>query len=317
MLNKTESCTMTQQSRIIENLSQSDDQAWLEPISSLEELEIHYDPDGRTLWEFMRPTGRPSFTTGLIRDSLNVLDAVEFAYRTMVEPPVDYMILGSRMPGAFNLGGDLAWFFELIVTGDREGLRRYAYSCVEAQYRCGIHMNLPVCLIALVQGDALGGGFEAALSHDFIIAERSARFGLPEILFNLFPGMGAYSFLSRRLDSTRAQKLMSSGLVYTAEEMREIGIVDVVAEDGQGIEATQQFIEEHRRNRKSRMAISRLRELASPLSHREMTDIADLWVETALSLDSRDLRRMRHLTAAQDRRTPRAAAEVDAQRVSA
>jgi DSF synthase len=41
--------------------------------------------------------------------------------------------------------------------------------------------------ISLVQGDALGGGFEAALTSDVIIAEESAQMGLPEILFNLFP----------------------------------------------------------------------------------------------------------------------------------
>jgi DSF synthase len=304
MLNQVNNYTHSKQSGNVDNISLPDDIAWLKPISSLEELEIHYDRGGKTMWEFMRPMGRPSFTTGLLRDSLHVLDTIENAYRTLAEPPVEYMILGSRMPGAFNLGGDLAWFHKLIIAGDRESLRRYAYSCIEAQYRCGTRMNLPLCLIALVQGDALGGGFEVALSHDFIIAERSARFGLPEILFNLFPGMGAYSFLSRRLDSSRAQKLMTSGLVYSAEEMHELGIVDAIAEDGQGVDAAQQFVDEHRRSRKSRLAVSRLRNLVSPLTFEELATIADLWVETALTLDERDLRRMRHLAAAQDRRSP-------------
>ena len=52
-------------------------------------------------------------------------------------------------------------------------------------------LNLPMVTIALVQGDALGGGFECALAHDLIIAERSAKLGLPEVLVNLFPGIGA------------------------------------------------------------------------------------------------------------------------------
>ena len=51
--------------------------------------------------------------------------------------------------------------------------------------------------VALIQGDAIGGGFEAMLTNDVVIAERTAKFGLPEILFNLFPGMGAHSFLKR------------------------------------------------------------------------------------------------------------------------
>jgi DSF synthase len=252
----------------------------------------------------MNPAGRPSFTPGLISDCTKALDAVEQAHRSGTPAPVDYLVLGSRMPGTYNLGGDLARFQQMILAGDREGLRHYAHSCVKGQYRRGTRMNLPICTIALVQGDALGGGFEAALSHDIIIAERGAKFGLPEILFNLFPGMGAYSFLSRRLDSARAQRLMTSGLLYSADEMCAMGIVDVVAEDGDGEAAVLRFIDQHRRSSKSRLAVARLRELASPLSLQEMLDITDLWVETALTLEARDLRKMRHLVAAQERRLP-------------
>jgi DSF synthase len=56
---------------------------------------------------------------------------------------------------------------------------------------------LPILTVGLVQGAALGGGFEALLSFDYVVAERDATFGLPEILFGLFPGMGAHSLLSR------------------------------------------------------------------------------------------------------------------------
>ena len=54
--------------------------------------------------------------------------------------------------------------------------------------------HTPLITIALVQGDALGGGFECALSFDVLIAERSAKMGLPEVLFNLFPGMELTAF---------------------------------------------------------------------------------------------------------------------------
>ena len=60
-------------------------------------------------------------------------------------------------------------------------------------------MDLPILTVALIQGDAVGGGFEAMLTDDIVIAEQGAKFGLPEILFNLFPGMGGYSFLRRKV----------------------------------------------------------------------------------------------------------------------
>ncbi|MDR3437188.1 crotonase/enoyl-CoA hydratase family protein [Telmatospirillum sp.] len=280
---------------------------WLSSISSLPELDVFYDAEAKTLWQYMKPLGRPSFTPGLIRDCTAVINAVELSHRTAQDETsqqVQYMILSSRIAGIYNLGGDLARFQKMIEARDREGLRHYAHSCVEAQYRRAIRMNLPICTVALVQGDALGGGFEVALSHDIIIAEKQAKFGLPEILFNLFPGMGAYSFLSRRLDSARATRLMTSGRLYCAEEMYEMGIVDILADDGDGADAAIGFIEQHRRAGKARMAIAKLREMVTPISRQELIDITDLWVETALSLDARDLRKMGHLVAAQNRRVP-------------
>ena len=70
---------------------------------------------------------------------------------------------------------------------------------------------MPLTTITLVQGDALGGGFEAAISSNVVIAEKSAKFGLPEVLFNLIPGMGAYSFLVRRTSPDLAEKIIMSG----------------------------------------------------------------------------------------------------------
>ncbi|MTJ80449.1 MAG: crotonase/enoyl-CoA hydratase family protein [Telmatospirillum sp.] len=280
--------------------------SWLSSISSLRELDVYYDAEEKILWQYMKPDGRPSFTPGLIKDCTAVIDAVERSHMLRGEGEADavqYMILGSSLPGIYNLGGDLARFRTLIERRDRDALRDYAHSCVHAQYRRAIRMNLPICTIALVQGDALGGGFEVALSHDLIVAEQRAKFGLPEILFNLFPGMGAFSFLSRRLDAARAERLMTSGRLYSAGEMHEMGVVDVLAPDGEGVSAVMDLIGRHRRAAKARNAISRLRQMVSPITHQELIDITDLWVETALSLDARDLRKMSHLVAAQDRRT--------------
>ncbi len=50
--------------------------------------------------------------------------------------------------------------------------------------------GLPFVTVALVEGDALGGGFEAALSCDVIVATPQAKFGFPEVLFHLFPAWG-------------------------------------------------------------------------------------------------------------------------------
>lgn len=277
---------------------------WLGFAAGLIELDLSYEEDRKVLWQYMAPEERPSFTPGLIADMNATIDFVDDAWRERrgQDGPIDFLVLASRMPGIFNLGGDLPRFLRLIQSRDADSLRRYAHACVDGQHRLALNLNLPLCTVALVQGDALGGGFEAALAHNVIIAERSAKFGLPEILFNLFPGMGAYTFLAKRLDPARAERLILSGRVYSAEEMYAMGVVDELADDGDGIDACYRFIDTYRRTRRTRKAVFQARQIVNPVSRDEMFRIADLWVESALDLDATDLRKMQHLAKAQDRR---------------
>ena len=270
-----------------------------------DELEVRYDDHERIFWKYMKSETRPSYTMGMLADirrAMNVVKSMFRDYDGTGEAPVKYVVFGSRMPGLYNLGGDLPLFVELIRAGDREGLRAYAHACIELQYWRYTKLGLPYVSISLVQGDALGGGFEATLAEDIIIAERKAKFGLPEILFNLFPGMGAYSFLSRRLDQARAEKMILSGRVYSAEEMYEMGLVDELVEDGMGENALYDFIERNRRGFDTRLAVYDARRKTQPVTHEELIAITDDWVETAIKLDKADLRRMERLANAQDRR---------------
>lgn len=281
----------------------------LATLPRLDELGLRYDADTRALWQFMQPAGRPSFTPGLLRDMTTALDLAEQSHRhgSDAEAAVRFLVLGSALPGIFNLGGDLPHFIKLITAGDRERLLWYARVCAQGQHRRAVGLDLPICTIALVQGDALGGGFEAALAHDVIIAERSASFGLPEVLFGMFPGMGAYTFLARRLDPIRAERLILSGKVYKAEELHAMGVVDELAEDGHGPQVARDFIRSFSRARSARQALLTARKMLQPVTLKELVDIAELWVDAALQLGAADLRKMSHLAKAQDRRWQRIA----------
>ena len=270
-----------------------------------ETLDVELDQQSRTYWCSMRAQGRGSFTPELLRDLIGMQNSITrmFAERTD-EPkrPFDYFVLASQSPGTFNLGGDLGLFAEKIRAGDRAALQRYAHTCVEAVYNGHIAFATPVVTIALVQGDALGGGFESALALDLIVAERSAKLGLPEVLFNMFPGMGAYSFLSRRLGAAQAEKMILSGRIYTAEELHEMGIVDVLAEDGEGEQAVREYIDRHAYRHNAYRGVFQARRRVNPVTFEELRDVTDIWVEAAMNLNDADLRRMSRLTSAQDRR---------------
>ena len=210
-------------------------------------------------------------------------------------------MFGSRTPGVFNLGGDLGMFIEAIMRKDRDLLTYYAHLCVDNQYRRATGFGAGITTISLLQGKALGGGFEAALATDVIIAERSTTVSFPEILFNLFPGMGALSFLGRRIGLKKAEEIINSGGVYTAAEMRDLGVFDEVVEDGLGLEATRRFIQNRQRRQNAYSALQRAKLHFQPVELSELKAIVDVWVDAALRVETRDLRMMARLVKAQDK----------------
>lgn len=278
---------------------------WISASQSYRSVDVRLDRKASALWAYMNPQERPSVTRQLAEESrhlqgrmASLLDAQE----REGEDPLRYVVWASRLNGIFNLGGDLPLFASLIRTRDRVALLDYALACVDVVYNNAVAMGLPIQTLCLVQGDALGGGFEAAISANVVIAERHAKFGLPEVLFNLFPGMGAYSLIARRTNAVTAERLIFSGKVYSAEEMYDLGLVDVLCEEGEGVAAVDQFIKQNQRNQASRCAIFKARQMVNPLSKTEMQAITESWVEAALKLEECDLKRMERLAKAQNRR---------------
>lgn len=273
----------------------------------LSEFDVHYEAEEKLLWCYFDFSGRPCFTPAVLEQAQRIQSLVHglSSDASAEEQPVRYLVLASRTPEVWNLGGDLALFAELIRSGDRGGLARYARSCCEVGYTNATLYDLPILTIALVQGEALGGGFEAVLSSNVIIAERGARFGLPEILFNLFPGMGAYSFLARRIGPGLTERMLLSGEIYSAEQLHALGVVDVLAADGGGVDAVYAYIGRGGRRHHAHCAVRQARQIVQPVTFDEMMRIADLWVDAAFKLSDADLRKMLRLAAAQDRRRAR------------
>jgi DSF synthase len=270
-----------------------------------DEIEIEIDAAQETSWCWMSPVGAPSFTPGLLRDLSAHQRTIRRAFDATpagAPAPIKQAVFASRLPGIYNLGGDLDLFAGWIRDRDREGLRSYAKACIDVLHENAIAFDLPVITVALVQGDALGGGFEAALSCDVIVAERGAKFGLPEILFNLFPGMGAYSMLARRLGGMQAERMIASGKLYTAEELHALGLVQVLAEPGEGVAETHRLLARNLRRHNGLSALFRAGRRVAPLPYEELRDVTEIWVDAALRLDEADLRKMERLTVAQDKR---------------
>ncbi|MFU7528362.1 crotonase/enoyl-CoA hydratase family protein [Qipengyuania sp. ASV99] len=271
------------------------------------ELDVLYEGRSATLWTYMNPKGRPSFTPIMLNDFERWQDLIEQGFGPD-KVPLRYLVLGSRSPDVFCFGGDLELFQRLIRERKREALVEYGHRCCRILDRNIRTLGIPMLTIGMVQGTALGGGFEALLSFDYIVAEKQATFGLPEIMFGLYPGMGAHAFLARKLGSAMADRIIVSNETFTAQQMYDLGLVHALAEPGDGVNAVRDFIKKSDRRHAGLVGSRRAIKEVWQLHLSELNRITEMWADTALQLREQDLKVMSRLVAAQARLAERIAA---------
>jgi DSF synthase len=279
---------------------------WQHPLEkNYSHLSVRFDSERRTLWTLLDPKEVPCFNLELLMQLREHHDEIErFGNRQICndqEQEIRYSVLASLTPGIFNLGGQLALFRELIRSGNRDALMHYATKCIDVINQRVHHFGAPLATITLLQGDALGGGLEAALTSDVIVAERCSQLGFPEILFNLFPGMGAYSLVARKVSPKFAEKMILSGKMYSAEELYEVGLVDVLAENGRGVEAVNEYIKKQERRSNGFLAVQKAKHRFNPVTQQELMDITTVWVDAALKLSEKDLKVMDRFVRSQEK----------------
>jgi DSF synthase len=222
---------------------------------------------------------------------------------------VRHLVLSSDVTGVFNFGGDLSLFVLLIRARDADSLRMYGRRCIDMVWWLENASSLGVHTTVLVQGDTLGGGLESVMPFHKVIFERSAQAGFPEVLFNLFPGMGAWNFVIRKAGFSIANQMILSGKLYTAEQLQRRHLVDVVVDDGEGEAAIEAVLASVNPRLRGTLAALEARRLASPITYEMLLAIVEQWTEAALTLADRDLRLMERLARAQVRKAGDATAD--------
>ncbi|MFD4838905.1 crotonase/enoyl-CoA hydratase family protein [Achromobacter sp. NPDC058515] len=265
---------------------------------NLKQISAYYEEGRRVLWMMLRAQPRPCFNLELIDEIMTLARAAKDSGL-----PIDFWVTGSLVPQIYNVGGDLSFFAESIRTGKREALRAYARACVDCVHAATRGFDTGAISLAMIEGTALGGGFEAALAHHFVLAQTNARMGFPEMAFNLFPGMGGYSLVARRSGMKLAEELIGTGESHTAEWFHTKGLVDVLFEPGEAYRATRTFIDVLRPKLNGMRAMLRARQRVLSLSRSELMDITEDWVEAAFSIDPKDRAYMERLVMAQNRRS--------------
>jgi len=272
-------------------------------FNNKEELSIRYDKEHAAVWCYFNPKKRSCFSMTMLKEIFETQNAIiDYFKKYDMNPPypIRYFVLASQIPETFNFGGDLDLFVSLIRSKNREKLFEYAKLCVDTVYLNATGMNLPVTTIAFVEGAALGGGFESALSSNVLIATENARLGFPEIRFNLFPGMGAYSLLARYAGVKTAEEMITSGKIYTAKELYERGIITEIASSG--YKTVEKYMKRHSKVFNGMQAISKAKKRYESLDYEELLDITKIWVDAALKLTDQDIKTMMKFVSAQEQK---------------
>ncbi|MDQ2701986.1 MAG: crotonase/enoyl-CoA hydratase family protein [Pseudomonadota bacterium] len=243
-------------------------------------------------------TGLQNFTPALVQEFRGLVDEMQ---DRRVATPLHYAVVQSADPDYFSMGGDLRFFRDCIQRRDAAALREYSMRCLDLLQAWSGRLKDTTTSIALIQGRALGGGFEMALSTDYLVAEEHSSFGFPEIMFGLFPCTGAMGLLSDRIGARQAERMMTNKKIYTAPELYDMGLVDEICATGEGELAVERFVANHSSRLKARLKVQQSRCRHTALDHAEGVRIVEDWVETAMCLSADELRTMDMLIMMQQR----------------
>ena len=164
---------------------------------------------------FNRPKALNALNNALLEEFSRALDDIA------QDEGIRVLILTGSGEKAFVAGADIS---ELATY---DALRAKNFSQLGHSI-IGRLQQLPIPVIAAVNGFALGGGSEMALACDFVYASENAMFGLPEINLGLIPGFGGTQRLPRLIGKNRAKELIFTGKMIPAAEAQDYGLVNRV-----------------------------------------------------------------------------------------
>lgn len=164
---------------------------------------------------------RPQALNALSSSVLKELDEILLQVKSKFPAEVRGVILTGGGEKAFVAGADISEINSLNADSGKKfaELGQKIFRSIE---------NLPMPVIAAVNGFALGGGLELALACDFIYASENAKLGLPEVSLGLIPGFGGTVRLTRVLGENRSREMIFSGNPMTAVDAEKIGLVNKV-----------------------------------------------------------------------------------------
>ena len=271
-------------------------------IRDRNEITVRYDAETEALWVYANPKECPCFSLEFFQEYHEVQkDVIEYfkAYDMDPEIPIKFFVYASQIPDVYGYGGKLEGLVSAFKDKNREDLMACANVAIKNMYLNTHNLDLPLHTIAYIEGDALGGAFQAALSFNAIIAEEHTQFGLQQIRFNMCPGIGVYSFLARKVGINNADTIIRNARLYTAQEISDMGAITEIARTGEGKKVVDRYMKQYRRSFRVMQAIHAAKMRYAPLEFDELEFMAELWADTMTSLEEEEIAKLEKIADSQ------------------
>lgn len=197
---------------------------------------------GTALSVELLPSGIAHLMFDLTDSSVNkfnqqTLSELQSAVTLLRTAEVDGLIFSSAK-SAFIVGADITEFTEMFKQGEAEIMQWL----VEGNIIFSDIEDLPFPTVSLINGIALGGGFELAISTDYRIGTHKAVVGFPEVKLGILPGFGGTVRLPRLIGADNANEWISTGSHIRADQAFREGALDAIVDDAQLLAAGEDLI---------------------------------------------------------------------------
>lgn len=259
----------------------------------LEQLYTDYDPTYKALWCTFKSKPIPAFTPTLLQNIRRLQDTIAQYCSEMPKHKPHYLIWMSDNPNVFSLGLDLKHIHDLIIHRDEENLDQYLQTCIDVLYINLMKLDIsPLITITLLRGKAYGGGFEAALSSDIVVAEKNALCSFPEIRYNLLPSLGTLNMLLRRYSPSIIDPLIFEGKHINTDQLARMGLAHEVVMEGSGKEFILKKLQQIHSRHSLYASIYKTKNTITNVTFNELEEFRKEWIKTALRLKPEHLQRI-------------------------
>ncbi|MGC2142065.1 MAG: enoyl-CoA hydratase-related protein [Methylovirgula sp.] len=271
-------------------------------IGPLAQLKLEYDPAIKTLWVTIAPEPKPVFTFDLVHSVYRLQKAIVSLWGRdrYVESPIRFFAYRASGP-VFTLGGDLDFYLDCIAKSDHAALREYARLSIEGVLGNTSSLSGSAITMATIEGKGIGGGIDAPLSCNMVIAEEQTSFSYPEVKFNHF-AITAAAVLSRRIGARAAHRLLATGTELSASQFEALGALDAVTPTGRGEAWLRKYATDTLPMHGARLNLFEAFYRRRAEEYRtELHLLAKAWSDHMLRLSPSEISRLQRISVGQDR----------------